>query len=123
MPPDSDDMDPSIPKERSRAHHSFTAGKVKFLSLDMEHAGEYVGIIQLSAELFQMELVQKGGSARSDSAQNIVRNPTTFNEYVNPESEMEWEDNPTVLTHGLTAADPRIANADRISVVWARFCT
>ena len=118
---ETDAMDPSIPKERSRAHHLIAAGKAVFLSLDIEHAGEYVGVIQLSAELFRLDLLPNGTGARSDTAANIRRCVDTFNKYVKPESSMEW-DSKAVQTHGLTASDQRISGADTIGVVWSHFC-
>ncbi len=69
-----------------------------------------------------MDLVQKGQSARGNTAQNIRRERDVFNKYVRPESEMEWDRNPTVKTHSLSSTDPHITNADPISIVWSHFC-
>ncbi len=56
-----DDVDaadhPKPPKGRSTAHNALTDGSAVYLSFDIEIGGEYVGIIQLSAELVRMKLV------------------------------------------------------------------
>ena len=119
--PDPVDDDPLIPRERSIAHHCFTTGKAVLLSLDIEHAGEFVGVVQLSGELCRLDLIQKGTSARSDTAVNVRRHPVTFNKYIKPDSEMEW-DHHCVATHGLTPNDARIQDADNIRTVWLQFC-
>ena len=50
---DKEDIDVlPIPKRKSIAHHHIKDESAVFLSLDLQHAGEIVGIIQLSAEIF-----------------------------------------------------------------------
>ena len=51
-----------------------------FLSLDIEIGGEYVGIVQLSAEIVPMKLVAGRGVAQ-DRVEEVVR-LTTFDNYV-----------------------------------------
>ena len=51
------DNDDAIPKGRSLAHHHLRAGKVVFLSFDIETGGEFCDILQLSAEIARIELL------------------------------------------------------------------
>ncbi len=46
------------------AHNVLSDGSAVFLSFDIEIGGEYVGIIQLSAELVRMKLVAGRGVAQ-----------------------------------------------------------
>lgn len=92
-----------------------------FMSLDIEHAGEYVGVVQLSAELFCLELVPKGNGAKGDIATNVRRFPLTFNKYVKPKCNMEWDSMP-VHTHGLTASNQHISSVNSIGTVWSHLC-
>lgn len=71
--PDSDAIDPSIPKEQSRSHYllALATGKTVFMSLDIEHTGDYVRVIQISVDLFCLQLVPKGSGARPNTAQSI----------------------------------------------------
>jgi len=45
-----------IPKGRSIAHHDIANNKIAYLSIDVEDAGEIAGLVQLSAEIFYVEL-------------------------------------------------------------------
>ena len=114
----------SIPKGRSLAHDCLKSGKVAFMSFDMETGGEHCGIVQLSAELFRMDLEPKvtktGESASGDTASNVKRVASTFNSYVNPGEGALFSEASTSV-HGLHSTDPRITSADDIFKVWASF--
>ena len=111
---------PKPPKGRSIAHHDITNNDntAIFLSFDIETAGEYVGIVQLSAELVRLKMTP-GNTAAKDVAAD-VRRVDTFNEYVNPESDLEW-DRHCCDVHGLHPGDQRILDADPMPSVWTRF--
>ena len=80
------------PKERSIAHHPIVNGKVAYLSFDIETAGEYAGIVQMSGEIFRLALEQGGKSKRKDTATSVRREVDTFNKYVNPGSGAIWSE-------------------------------
>ena len=56
------------------ADHLFTTGEVCFLSFDIEHGGEYCGIIQLSAEYVRMGIQE---AANGSNANMISPHPST----------------------------------------------
>lgn len=59
-------------------------GDVCLLSFDLEHGGEYCGVVQLSAELISLEISEApNGSVTGNKLESAVKNPTNFNEYVN----------------------------------------
>jgi hypothetical protein len=81
----------AVPKGRCSAketHELHNKGETVFISFDIETAGEQVGIVQISAEVFRLDLVQnkntqgkyKGqiNSAR-DTATSIRRDPELNN--------------------------------------------
>ena len=136
LPPESTtEVEPSLPererqeiddstarKGRSKpADHLFQSGDVCVLSFDLEHGGDYCGIVQLSAELMTLRLKESAnGSATADKLEDLYKNPTTFNEYVNPGENAIWDEYCTGI-HGIRATDDRIKNADGIKAVWGRF--
>ena len=83
-----------VPSGRSKeAHAIFNSGDFVFISLDVETAGEEVGVVHLSAEISRLELVRnvktkgkyKGKiDVGGDTATGIRRDPEVFNEYVKP---------------------------------------
>jgi len=89
------------------------------LSLDLEHGGEYCGIVQLSAEMCRLKLKEPARGCK-DSVENWERHTDVFNEYVNPGENALWDDSATAV-HGLRRSDPRIEYAQSIHVVWAQF--
>ena len=107
-----------IPRGRSKAHAAIVAGKVVYLSFDIETGGENCGIIQMSGELIRLDL--NGTSPGSDTASNIRRDAATFNEYVNPGEEAEWDEYGLGI-HGLSPSDKRIVEAGDMTVVWNKF--
>ena len=49
----------SVPKGRSKeAHELYNSGDFVFISFDVETGGEDVGVIQISAEIFRLDLVR-----------------------------------------------------------------
>ena len=100
-----------MPSGRSKeAHGIFVRNEAVFISLDVETAGEEVGVVQLSAEISRLELVrhinkkgkQKGKeNVGADTATNIRRDPEVFNAYVKPSGDEEWCSR-AISIHGLT---------------------
>ena len=78
-----------VPKGRSKdTHELHNKGEAVFISFDIETAGEQVGIVQISAEVFRLDLVRnknkqgkhKGEiNSAADTATNIRRDPEVFN--------------------------------------------
>jgi len=66
----------------------FANNKIVFLSFDGETGGEHCGILQISTETLRIDVDTKkkknGESAAGDTAKNAMREPVTFNDYVNP---------------------------------------
>ena len=60
-----------IPSGRSIAHHHIADNKAVILSLDIETAGEYVGIVQLSCEIVRFTLVP-GHKVNNDTIANVT---------------------------------------------------
>ena len=88
----------------------------------MEKDAEWVGMIQLSAQLITLTLKPQGKSHEKDKAEDIEVDPNTFDSYINPNVRPEmWLDH-LVAVHGLRGNDPRITSAPVMSVVWERFC-
>ena len=98
QPPTNPKDDATVPSERSKAHYQILNEKAVFMSFDIETAGEFGGIVQMSAEMFRLNLVpgRNAGkkdnaiSKRKDTAANVVRDPDTFNKYINPEARAIW---------------------------------
>ena len=118
--PVDDEEVPAIRKGRSIADSKFARGEAVLLSLDIETAGEYVGVVQLSAEISRLDITEKEGSNTKDEAGNVRREGETFNQYVNPETDLEW-DQPCMDVHGLHPQHPSIVAADNIATVWDEF--
>ena len=108
----------SIPKCRSIAHHSITDGNAVFLSFDIEIAGDFAGIIQISGEIFRMKLSEVGGVGK-DRIEEVMRSTNVFNSYVRPWTDI-W-DQRCVDVHQITPNDPRITSAPVIETVWQQF--
>ena len=51
-----------------------------------------------------------------DKLEEVYREPATFNKYVNPGSGVHFEER-CVAVHGIHPSDPRITEADKLSVV------
>ena len=105
---------------RSIADHLMNNKEVCLLSFDLEHCGEYGGIIQLSAEMTRIELTQMGSSSTKDTLADWATHSEPFNSYVNPGDNALWDDAATAV-HGIRRSDPRIVNAPSINAVWADF--
>jgi hypothetical protein len=85
-------------------------GEAFYASFDIETAGEYGGICQMSMELFSINW--------ETTPPTIDRCPETFDRYVNPGEGAIWDETLTRI-HGLHPADPRIVAARNIFHVWA----
>ena len=120
----------AVPKRQSKETHELhKRGEIVFVSFDIETAGEQVGIIQISAEVFRLDLVQNKNtqgkykeqinSAR-DTAMNIHRDPELFNKCINPKSDIEWCPQAMEKNH-LYPQHPSIADAYGIAAVWHKF--
>ena len=119
-----------MPEGQSKETHELhNKGEAVFISFDIETAGEQVGIIQISVEVFRINLVRNKntqgkykGQVKSarNTATNIRRNPELFNEYVNPESDIEWCPQAMSKNH-LSLQHPSIVGADGIITVWQKF--
>ena len=119
-----------VPSGRSKGtHHLHNRNEAVFISFDIETAGEQVGIVQISAEIFCLDLVRnknltgknKGKvNHAADSAENIRCDPEVFDEYVRPESEHEWCRESMAL-HKLHPCHPSILQANNMCTVWNNF--
>ena len=94
LPPESTtEVEPSLPererqeiddstarKGRSKpADRLFQSGGVCVLSFDLEHGGDYCGIVQLSAELMTLRLKESAnGSATADKLEGLYKKPHHF---------------------------------------------
>jgi hypothetical protein len=107
-------------KGRSIADHLIHNRDVYLLSLDLEHGGDYCGILQLSAEMLRVRIGERGKSTTKDYVEEWEAHPNTFNKYVNPGSNAIW-DEAMIACHGLRRSDPRIVSADGILTVWSQF--
>ena len=105
---------------RAIIDHLTVGCKICLLSFDMEVGGEYCGPLSLSGELIEFNLSPQPRSSTKDVAENVVRHPTTFHEYIRPPSSAIWDDS-LFSIHGLRRTDPQIEGAAEIRVVWARF--
>ena len=114
---------PPKPRGRSDAHHLLCNKKAVFISFDIEIGGEYAGIIQLSTELSRIyiERPTKKTVFNKDEVHEVYREPNTFNRYINPGRGVHFEEQ-CLAVHGIHPSDPRITQADKISVVWRDFC-
>ena len=111
----ADEPSRPIPKGKSIAHHDLNANNVVFCSLDLETGGEYVGIIQLSAEISRRNPVDP-------LKLDYIREPETFNMYVRPPDGTYWNEEACRRSHGLTPQSPQIQSASPFISVWTHFC-
>ena len=108
--------DPTIPKGKSIAHNIIEGGKAVFISFDIETGGEFCGILQVSAEIFRQNPVDFMGT-------DFIRDPDTFNEYVQPPKDALWNEQVCRNSHGLSANSDVIKSAHRFDIVWSNFCS
>ena len=74
---ESDNNEKPIPRENSIAHY-YMHRKIMHVSLDMEHGGEYCGIVQLSCQLFRLH--EEGmskfiGEVEKETINEFVKTP------------------------------------------------
>ena len=83
------------------ADHLFATGEICFLSFDIEHGGEYCGILQLSAEFVRLGIEEAAnGSNANDKASYLHRHTECFDMYVNPGDSAIWDEHASAV-HGL----------------------
>jgi hypothetical protein len=104
-----------IPRGKSLAHHYIKTNKVVYCSFDLEHGGEYCGVIQISAQLFRPNIADITG-------QDFVRVEKTFNQYIQPPEGAIWNEAACQATHKLHANSPQIRAANPFDFVWHEFC-
>ena len=103
--------------QNEEADHLLINGEICFLSFDIEHCGEYCGIVQLSAQFIRMAIEEVVNvSNRADKPAYVNRHSECFDMYVNPGDKAIWDDHTTAV-HGLRATDDCINNAEDIRVV------
>ena len=116
----------AVPSKETHELHN--KGEIVFISFDIETTGEQVEIIQVSAEAFRLDLVRNKNTqdkykgqinSSRDAKSNIRCDPELFNEYVNPESDIEWCPQAMEKNH-LYPQHPSIAGADGIATVWRK---
>ncbi len=101
-----------IPKGKLIAHHVINNDCAVFCSFDLEHGGEYCGIIQVSAQLFCVN------NFHANPKVEYISN--AFNKYVRPSGSAIWEQNTTNIHH-LSSTLPQILSANPINQVWSDF--
>lgn len=114
-PADPGDDPPPIPRGKSLAHHYINVNRVVYCSFDLEHGGEYCGIIQISAQLFRKKIADS-------TVQHFIRDNQTFNRYVRPPDGAIWNEVACRATHKLHANSPEILAANPFDFVWHEFC-
>ena len=95
---------PPIPRGCSEIHHDLTANNVVFFSIDLEHGGDWAGILQLSSVAFTLDGTEL----------------ETFNEYVKPPTGAIIPDAQSEVNH-LSQQSAAIQNAQPIAYVWPQF--
>jgi hypothetical protein len=104
-----------IPCGKSLAHHYIRAHKVVYCSFDLEHGGEYCGVIQISAQLFRHNIVDCTG-------RDFIHVAKTFNLYIQQPEDAIWNEVACQATHKLHANSPQIWAANPFDFVWHKFC-
>ena len=110
----------SVSKGQSKeAHELYNSGDFVFMSFDLETGGEDVGVVQISAEMFRLDLIwnkktkskYKGEvNEAGDTASNIRRDPEVFDKHVKPTSGAQLSKK-AMKTHRLDPDHPSIVNA------------
>ena len=109
------DEPPPIPKGKGLAHHYFMANKVKVCSFDLETAGEFAGVVQMSAKLSSPKFV-------NGKCVGFNHLPHAVNKYVQPPEGVYWNTAACAASHNLTPNSPQIRSANDFAFVWAEFC-
>jgi hypothetical protein len=110
-----------VPKGRSIAHSIYNNKLAYFISIDIETGGEYVGIVQLSAQLCIVKQTANGSSTVKDKAESITIAPDVFDSYVNPNKPPGLWDKRAIAVHGIAPNQRRITEADDMKIVWHNF--
>ena len=106
-----EDLQSSIPRNKSIAHNYMASGSLVYCSFDSETGGEDCEVLQISAEIFRIN----GMDGEREEEMNC------FNEYVRSHDNAIWNDRGCEASHGLHNNHPSIAAADKIESVWPRF--
>ena len=106
---------PPIPKGKSLAHRFMLANKVKVCSFDLETAGEYAGVVQVSSKIPTPNFV-------NGECVGFTHHPQTFNRYVQPPEGVYWNTVACQASHGLTPESPQIRSANAFDFVWQELC-
>ena len=108
-----------IPRGRSIAYHYIQQKKAVFLSLDLEHGGDHVGLLQLSIEAFRMVPHPTDATSYTE----VVREESTFNQHINPGPDALWNGAIGANSHGYHQNHPSITGAQDLDTVWGQFIT
>ena len=90
-------------KKYSIVHEYIVNRKAVFVSLDLETGGDSCGVIQLSAEIFQV----------SEDLSGYTRQNEIFDKYVKPSECAVWSQS-AINIHGLHAGHKNIVSADSV---------
>ncbi len=90
-----------VPKGRSIAHSIYNNKLAYFIRIDIETGGEYVGIVQLSAQLCIVKQTANGSSTVKDKAESITIAPDVFDSYANPNKPPGLWDKRAIAVHGI----------------------
>ena len=91
------------------------SNKVKICSFDLETAGEFAGVVQMSAKLSSPKFVD-------GKCVGLTHLPQAFNKYVKPPEGVYWNTAACAASHKLTANSPQIQSANDFAFVWHEFC-
>lgn len=92
---------PPIPKGRSAIHYDLEANNVVFFSIDLEHGGDYAGIMQLSSVAFNLDGEELGN----------------FNQFVKPPTGSGFKGKSQIKTNSSkTIIAPAIFYSDAIQI-------
>ena len=75
------------------------ANKVKVCSFDLETAGEFAGVVQMSAKLSLLKFV-------NGKCVGFTHLPQAFNRYVQPPEGVYWNTAACAANHNLTPNSP-----------------
>ncbi len=92
-----------------------------FISFDIETGGEYVGVVQLSAQLCIVKLTIDGSGTVKDKAKSITIAPEVFDSSVNPNKPPGLWDERAIAVHEIAPNQMRITEADDMRIVWHNF--
>jgi hypothetical protein len=115
QPANKPDNTPPIPQGKSLGHYYMMANKVKVCSFKLETAGDYDGVVQMSAKLSTLNFID-------GECVGFTHTFQTFDSYVQvqPSEGLYWN---TAACHGLTPISPQIRSENSFDFVWNKFYT